>query len=104
MVTAVCLTTTKKQRCFSVSTNVTFKQLTEEEVNYYVETYRPLDKAGAYGIQEWIGYIGVTSLEGSYFNVMGLPVQRIWGRTKRILMYKNNGFNETIQLLLQDKT
>ena len=53
-------------------------QLTEEEVNYYVETYRPLDKAGAYGIQEWIGYIGVTSLEGSYFNVMGLPVQRIW--------------------------
>ena len=78
VVTAVCLTTTKKQRCFSVSTNVTFKQLTEEEVNYYVETYRPLDKAGAYGIQEWIGYIGVTSLEGSYFNVMGLPVQRIW--------------------------
>ena len=78
VVTAVCLTTTEKQRCFSVSTGVTFKNLKEEEIDYYIETYSPLDKAGAYGIQEWIGYIGVTALEGSYFNVMGLPVQRIW--------------------------
>lgn len=78
VVTGVCLTTTEKQRCFSVSTDVTFKNLKEEEIDYYIETYRPLDKAGAYGIQEWIGYIGVTALEGSYFNVMGLPVQRIW--------------------------
>lgn len=78
VVTGVCFTTTEKQRCFSVSTDVTFKNLKEEEIDYYIETYSPLDKAGAYGIQEWIGYIGVTALEGSYFNVMGLPVQRIW--------------------------
>ena len=57
---------------------MTFKPLTDEEIDYYVRTYRPLDKAGAYGIQEWIGYIGVTGLNGSYFNVMGLPVQRIY--------------------------
>jgi septum formation protein len=61
-----------------VSTKVTFKQLSESEINYYVEHYKPRDKAGAYGIQEWIGYIGVTGIEGSYFNVMGLPVQRIY--------------------------
>ena len=78
VITGVCLTTTEKQRCFSVSTDVTFKNLKEEEIDYYIVTYSPLDKAGAYGIQEWIGYIGVTALEGSYFNVMGLPVQRIW--------------------------
>ena len=57
---------------------VTFKTLSEQEISYYVEHYRPFDKAGAYGIQEWIGYIGVTGLKGSYFNVMGLPVQRIY--------------------------
>ena len=63
---------------FSVSTDVTFKPLSEEEIDYYITHYRPFDKAGAYGIQEWIGYIGVTGLCGSYFNVMGLPVQRIY--------------------------
>lgn len=78
VVTGVCLTTKERQHSFSVSTNVTFKELSDAEINYYVETYEPFDKAGAYGIQEWIGYVGVTSLEGSYFNVMGLPVQRIW--------------------------
>ncbi|MFP3764985.1 Maf-like protein [Prevotella intermedia] len=83
VVTGVCLTTMEKQRCFSVSTDVTFKNLKEEEIDYYIETYSPLDKAGAYGIQEWIGYIGVTALEGSYFNVMGLPVQRIWEELNR---------------------
>ncbi len=83
VVTGVCLTTTEKQCCFSVSTDVTFKNLKEEEIDYYIETYSPLDKAGAYGIQEWIGYIGVTALEGSYFNVMGLPVQRIWEELNR---------------------
>ncbi len=83
VVTGVCLTTTEKQHCFSVSTDVTFKNLKEEEIDYYIETYSPLDKAGAYGIQEWIGYIGVTALEGSYFNVMGLPVQRIWEELNR---------------------
>lgn len=78
VITGVCLMTCTRQRSFSVTTDVTFKQLTEAEINYYVEKYQPLDKAGAYGIQEWIGYIGVTGLNGSYFNVMGLPVQRIY--------------------------
>ena len=59
-----------------------FKQLTDEEIDYYVTTYHPLDKAGAYGIQEWIGHIGVTGMRGSYFNVMGLPVQRIYEALK----------------------
>ena len=78
VITGVCLMTTPRQRVFSVTTDVTFKQLADEEIDYYVNTYRPFDKAGAYGIQEWIGYVGVTGLNGSYFNVMGLPVQRIY--------------------------
>lgn len=78
VITGVCLMTHERQRSFAVTTDVTFKELTDAEINYYVEKYQPLDKAGAYGIQEWIGYIGVTGLEGSYFNVMGLPVQRIY--------------------------
>ncbi len=78
VVTGVCLTTFEEQRHFSVSTDVTFKALTDEEIAYYIEKFRPFDKAGAYGIQEWIGYVGVTGLNGSYFNVMGLPVQRIY--------------------------
>jgi len=76
--TGVCLTTKTMQRHFSVTTDVTFKQLTDDEINHYITVYKPFDKAGAYGIQEWIGYIGVTQLNGSYFNVMGLPVQRIY--------------------------
>ena len=76
--TGVCLTTKTQQRRFSVTTDVTFKQLSDEEIQYYVETYRPFDKAGAYGIQEWIGYVGCIGLHGSYYNVMGLPVQRIY--------------------------
>jgi septum formation protein len=78
VMTGVCLMTLEKQRSFTVITDVTFKDLSDEEIDYYVEKYQPLDKAGAYGIQEWIGYIGVTGLKGSYFNVMGLPVQRIY--------------------------
>lgn len=78
VITGVCLTTKDIQRPFSVTTDVTFKQLRDEEIAHYIEVYRPYDKAGAYGIQEWIGYIGVTGLKGSYFNVMGLPVQRIY--------------------------
>ena len=76
------LSTRQRQMSFSVVTNVTFKQLSADEIDYYVRTYQPMDKAGAYGIQEWIGYIGVTALEGSYFNVMGLPVQRIYEALK----------------------
>lgn len=82
--TGVCLTTNECQSSFAVTTEVTFKILTDDEINYYVENYRPFDKAGAYGIQEWIGYIGVTSLRGSYFNVVGMPVQRIYEELKTV--------------------
>ena len=78
VVTGVCLTTKEEQRHFSVTTEVSFKELTDWEINYYISHYKPFDKAGAYGIQEWIGYIGCTGLKGSYFNVMGLPVQLIY--------------------------
>ena len=78
VITGVTLTTTERTVSFSVETDVTFKTLSDDEINYYVEKYRPFDKAGAYGIQEWIGHIGVTGLKGSFYNVMGLPVQRIY--------------------------
>ena len=65
-------------KTFATTTKVTFKPLTDGEIHHYVSTYKPFDKAGAYGIQEWIGYVGVKSIEGSYFNVMGLPVQRLY--------------------------
>lgn len=84
VITGVCLMSAGKKRTFSVSTDVTFKELTAEEIDYYVENYRPFDKAGAYGIQEWIGYVGVTNLSGSYFNVMGLPVQRIYSELQKL--------------------
>lgn len=78
VITGVTIVSGIKINSFSVTTKVTFKQLSDDEIDYYIENYRPFDKAGAYGIQEWIGYIGVTSIEGSYFNVMGLPVQRLY--------------------------
>lgn len=84
VITGVCLTMAACQRVFCVSTEVTFKQLSDEEINYYINKYQPFDKAGAYGIQEWIGYIGVTGLKGSYFNVMGLPVQRIYEELRKL--------------------
>ncbi|MDD2525465.1 MAG: Maf-like protein [Bacteroidales bacterium] len=76
--TGVTLTTLQKQKSFVVSTKVTFASLSDEEIYSYVTNYQPYDKAGAYGIQEWIGYIGVESISGSYFNVMGLPIQRLY--------------------------
>ena len=84
VITGVTLTTTERQISFSVETDVTFKVLSDEEIEYYVSHYRPFDKAGAYGIQEWIGHIGVTGMSGSYFNVMGLPVQRIYEALKTL--------------------
>lgn len=78
VITGVTLATSVRQQSFSVVTDVTFKSFADEEIDYYVSHYKPFDKAGAYGIQEWLGYIGVTALRGSYFNVMGLPVQRIY--------------------------
>ena len=84
VITGVTLTTIDRQVSFSVETDVTFKVLSDEEIEYYVSHYHPFDKAGAYGIQEWIGHIGVTGMNGSYFNVMGLPVQRIYEALKSL--------------------
>lgn len=89
VVTGVCIRTNQKEHSFSVTTDVTFKQLADGEISHYITTYKPFDKAGAYGIQEWIGYIGVTSIHGSYFNVMGLPVQRIYEELKKFGLYGN---------------
>lgn len=76
--TGVCLTTTEWQRSFAARTEVSFSVLGEEEIAYYVDKFRPMDKAGAYGVQEWIGFIGVENISGSYYNIMGLPVQRLY--------------------------
>ena len=83
VITGVTLTSMQKQVSFAVSTEVDFAPLADDEIDYYVDRYRPLDKAGAYGVQEWIGYIGVTGLHGSYYNVMGLPIQRLYTELKR---------------------
>ena len=82
--TGVTITTKEQQRCFVAQSDVTFVTLTDEEIEYYVEKYRPMDKAGSYGVQEWIGYVGITGIVGSYFNVMGLPVQRLYNELKTI--------------------
>ena len=82
--TGVCMLTRETERRFAVTTDVTFKPLSDDEIRYYITRYKPFDKAGAYGIQEWIGYIGVTGLHGSYYNVMGLPVQRIYETLQQI--------------------
>jgi len=78
VITGVCLTSIHKQKSFFTISNVRFKDLSLSEIEYYVSEFNPLDKAGAYGIQEWIGYIGITHIEGSFFNVMGLPVQQLY--------------------------
>ena len=77
VITGVSLTSQNKSESFSVKTDVKFAPLTSEEINYYVNKYRPLDKAGAYGIQEWIGLVGIEKIEGDFYNVMGLPVHRL---------------------------
>ena len=82
--TGYCLQTADKTVSGTVCSDVTFKELSDEEITYYGEKYDPLDKAGAYGIQEWIGYIGITGIRGSYYNVMGLPVQRIYEEIKKL--------------------
>lgn len=84
VITGVCLTTVDFQKSFASVTEVTFDTLSDEEIGYYVEKYRPMDKAGSYGVQEWIGFVGVTGLKGSYYNVMGLPVQRLYKELKEL--------------------
>lgn len=84
VVTGVTLTSKDFERSFVSVSNVTFSKITNEEIEYYINNYHPLDKAGAYGIQEWIGFVGVERIEGSYFNVMGLPIQRLYQELKKI--------------------
>ncbi|KAA6328968.1 Septum formation protein Maf [termite gut metagenome] len=84
VITGVCLTTTTWQRTFSTLTEVTFSTLTREDIEYYVKNFHPFDKAGSYGVQEWIGFIGVESISGSYYNVMGLPIQRLYKELKGV--------------------
>lgn len=78
VITGVCLTASHKQVSFSAITKVTFGDISQEEIEYYVDKYNPYDKAGSYGVQEWIGYIAVKNIEGSYYNVMGLPIYRVY--------------------------
>lgn len=82
--TGVCLRTRQKQLSFSECTTVHFVKLNDQEIDYYIDHYRPFDKAGAYGIQEWIGMIGISGIEGCYYNVMGLPVTRLYQSLKEL--------------------
>ena len=85
VITGVTIRTTDLVHSFSVESSVSFRELSEEEIFHYIKEYRPLDKAGAYGIQEWIGYVAIERLEGSFYNVMGLPVQRLYLELQNIL-------------------
>jgi septum formation protein len=86
------LRTLERTRTFSCVTEVTFAELTKEQIKHYVDHYAPFDKAGAYGIQEWIGYVGVTSINGSFYNVMGLPVQRLNQELKAFINNETDSF------------
>ncbi|HML66214.1 MAG TPA: Maf-like protein [Dysgonomonas sp.] len=83
VITGVCITTKDKQVSFGVSSEVRFSKLDDDEIEYYVSNYKPFDKAGAYGVQEWIGYVAVEYISGSYFNIMGLPIQRLYRELKK---------------------
>lgn len=83
VITGVCITTKNKQVSFGVSSEVRFSKLDDDEIGYYVSNYKPFDKAGAYGVQEWIGYVAVEYISGSYFNIMGLPIQRLYRELKK---------------------
>ena len=85
VVTAVTIRDSRREECFSVSSTVQFCELEDREIDYYIDKFRPYDKAGAYGVQEWIGYVGISRIEGSFYNVMGLPVQRLWQELKKFL-------------------
>ncbi len=85
VITAVCIFSKEKSIEFYSSTEVHFSTLTDEEIRYYIHKYKPFDKAGSYGVQEWIGYIGIEKIVGSYFNVMGLPVKRLYDELKTFI-------------------
>ncbi|TDQ25547.1 Maf-like protein [Tenacibaculum caenipelagi] len=84
VITSICITNKSFQHVFNDTTTVTFRELLDEEINYYITNYKPFDKAGAYGIQEWIGKIGITKIEGSYFNVMGFPVHKLYKELSKL--------------------
>lgn len=85
VVTAVTIRDSRGEKCFSVSSIVEFCRLEDWEIDSYIDNFKPYDKAGAYGVQEWIGYVGISRIEGSFYNVMGLPVHRIWQELKKFL-------------------
>ncbi|UGU15641.1 Maf-like protein [Sinomicrobium kalidii] len=85
VITSICFTTPSLQKTVNATTKVFFNTLTDEEINYYIDQFKPFDKAGAYGIQEWIGLIGIRKIEGSYFNVVGLPVHLMYNTLKSIV-------------------
>lgn len=85
VITGVCLRLQDRIHDFRACTDVYFKKLTEEEIQYYIQQYKPFDKAGSYGIQEWIGHIGIYRIEGSYFNVMGLPTHKLYEELQKFL-------------------
>lgn len=85
VVTGVTLRTSERIETFSAKSDVWFRPLSEEEIAYYVDTYRPFDKAGSYGIQEWIGYVGIERIDGSFYNVMGLPIQRLYVELEKFI-------------------
>ena len=85
VVTAVTIRDKRGEKCFSVSSIVEFCRLEDWEIDSYIDNFKPYDKAGAYGVQEWIGYVGISRIEGSFYNVMGLPVHRIWQELKKFL-------------------
>jgi septum formation protein len=85
VITGVCLRNIERKKVFSVSSHVFFAELSPEDIEYYLNNCHPFDKAGAYGIQEWIGYVGIERIEGSYYNVMGLPTARLWKELKSFI-------------------
>lgn len=85
VVTAVTIRDCRREKTFTDTTKVHFRELDDEEIAYYIDKYRPYDKAGAYGVQEWIGYIGITGIEGSFYTVMGFPVLRVYQELKKFL-------------------
>ncbi len=89
VISSVAITTIKGSRVIHETTRVTFKNLTDQEIDYYIANFKPFDKAGSYGIQEWIGYIGIKRIEGSYFNVMGFPVQKFYELMTKIQLNNN---------------
>ncbi|MFZ1805694.1 MAG: Maf family nucleotide pyrophosphatase [Cyclobacteriaceae bacterium] len=83
VITAVCLLSKSKKDCFDDRTKVTFKELSDDEITYYVDHYKPFDKAGAYGAQDWIGMVAINKIEGSYFTVMGLPMHKVYNHLQQ---------------------